>query len=138
MRLTKASKSLKGKHVRVLTPFELRDGETRFAVNEILVIDGVWQGCVHVVDPATVRDSNRYDGHIRYARRIPVSYFELAENPGPPPAPPPPRGPKRHTSVSGLLLISPTGAISVGPKLLQHVLREFADKNVRINLTVVD
>ncbi len=127
MRLQKAHKWLKGKKVRVLTAFETRGG-TRFAVNEI----------VEVYLPSTRGNLNveRMNTWPREMGRAPASYFELADDPGPPPAKPLPNAPKKSTWVRGKLKILPSGAVSVGGAFLSDVFAEFDGKNVYVALQV--
>lgn len=126
MRLKVASKSLKGKRVRVLGSFNTLHGD-RFAVNEIVKVRRVWRRGV------TVRAD---DG--RSAWHVPVFYFELAEDPGPPPAKALPPAPSKRTWVRGKLLILPSGHVSVGLAPLSVVFAKFNEKKVRVSLEVID
>jgi len=68
-RLAIAAKSLKGKHVRVLTPFKRTDHSAAFQVNEIVVVTGMYRRGIHV----------RTEDGSRTAYHVPVHCFELAE-----------------------------------------------------------
>ncbi len=67
MRLSVASKKLKGKHVRLLHAIEYDNG-VAFRLNEILVVTGMYRHGIHV----RAEDDRR-------AYHVPVNYFELAE-----------------------------------------------------------